>query len=254
MSLAGQIAVVTGGATGIGFATAKALADRGARVAIAQPAGAGGPEAVKRLGSEAVAHFEIDIRNRLSVNRCFEQVTARWGSVQILVNNASVTGPGALAPFVDTSAEQLALMVETNINGTVYCSQAAARQMISSGRGGSIVHVGSVGGDAAQENASIYCATKAAQAMLAKSMAIELAPHGIRVNCIAPGDILTETSANAVDEVKHSGASGRFLRFTPMGRRGSPQEIANVIAFLVSDEASFITGATLRVDGGFLAY
>lgn len=254
MSLAGKTAVVTGGATGIGYATVKALAQRGARVAIAQPVGTGGPEAVTRLASEAVAHFEIDIRDSLAVNRCFDRIAARWGTVHILVNNASVTGAKALASFLDVTPEKLELMVETNINGTVYCSQAAARQMIGSQQGGSIVNVASVGAYAAQENASIYCATKAAQAMLAKAMAIEMAPYGIRVNCIAPGDILTETSAEAVKEVKDSGASGRFLRFTPMGRRGSPGEVANAIAFLVSEEASFISGATLLVDGGFLAY
>lgn len=254
MSLAGKIAVVTGGATGIGFATVRALGERGARVAIAQPAGTGGPEAVQQLGRKEVAHFEVNIRDRDAVNRCFEQIAAHWGAVQILVNNASMTGAKALAPFLETTPEQLTSIVETNLNGTVYCSQAAARQMIESRRGGCIVHVGSVGGYAAQENASIYCATKAAQAMLAKAMAIEMAPHGIRVNCIAPGDILTQTSARAAEEVKESGASGRFLRFTPLGRRGSPQEVASAIAFLVSDEASFITGATLLVDGGFLAY
>jgi NAD(P)-dependent dehydrogenase (short-subunit alcohol dehydrogenase family) len=254
MSLAGKIAVVTGGATGIGYATVKALAERGARVAIAQPPGTGGPEAVQRIAGHSVAHFEIDIRDHASVDRCFDQVAARWGAVQILINNASVTGPRALASFLDTTSEQLALIVETNIYGTVYCSQAAGRQMIDSGHGGSIVNVSSVGAHAAQENASIYCATKAAQSMLAKAMAIEMAPHGIRVNCIAPGDILTDTSANAVREVKQSGASGQFLRFTPLGRRGAPEEVANAIAFLVSDEASFITGATLLVDGGFLAY
>jgi NAD(P)-dependent dehydrogenase (short-subunit alcohol dehydrogenase family) len=254
MSLAGKVALVTGGATGIGYATVKALMERGARVAIAQPAGTGGPEAVARLASEAVAHFEIDIRNHAAVNRCFDQIAARWGTVHTLVNNASVTGARALAPFLDTTPERLELIVETNINGTVYCSQAAARQMIESQQGGSIVNVASVGAYAAQENASIYCATKAAQAMLAKAMAIELAPYGIRVNCIAPGDILTETSADAVKEVKESGATGRFLRFTPVGRRGSPEEVANAIAFLVSEEASFIAGATLLVDGGFLAY
>lgn len=254
MSLQGKIAVVTGGATGIGYATAKELAERGARVAIAQPGGAGGPEAVKRLGCETVAHFEINIRNRATVDRCFEQIAARWGSIHILVNNASVTGVKALAPFLDTAPKQLGLIVETNLNGTVYCSQAAARQMVESQRGGSIVNVASVGAYAAQENASIYCATKAAQAMLAKAMAIELAPYNIRVNCVAPGDILTENSAKAVEEIKDSGASGKFMRFTPLGRRGSPEEVARAIAFLVSDEASFITGTTLLVDGGFLAF
>jgi NAD(P)-dependent dehydrogenase (short-subunit alcohol dehydrogenase family) len=111
-----------------------------------------------------------------------------------------------------------------------------------------------VGAYRAQENAAVYCATKAGQVMLTQGMAIELAPYGIRVNCIAPGDINTETSANAVREVKVSGASGRFLRLTPVGRRGTPEEVGRAVAFLASDDASFITGTTLLVDGGFLAY
>ena len=95
---------------------------------------------------------------------------------------------------------------------------------------------------------------QAAQASLARSMALELAPHGIRVNAIAPGDILTDTSAGIVADLKTLGATGKYVRDTPLGRRGSPEDIGNAVAFLVSDEARFITGAVLRVDGGFLTY
>jgi NAD(P)-dependent dehydrogenase (short-subunit alcohol dehydrogenase family) len=254
MSLSGKVAIVTGGATGIGFATVKVLLERGARVAIAQMDAALGTEAAASLKSDAVAAFSIDIRDTVEVDRCVAAVVDHWGAVDILVNNASITGPAALSRFVDASADHLDLVIDTNLKGTIYCSQAVARHMIESHRGGSIIHVSSVGGYAAQENASIYCATKAAQIMLAKAMAIELAPHGIRVNCVAPGDIRTETSAHAVDEVKESGASGDFLRLTPAGRRGCPEEVARAVAFLASDDASFITGSTLVVDGGFLAY
>ena len=144
--------------------------------------------------------------------------------------------------------------IDTNLKGTLYCSQAVARRLVESGRTGSIVHVSSVGAYAAQQLASVYCATKAAQVSLARSMALELAPHGIRVNCVAPGDVATETSAHVVEELKSSGASGWYFRKTPLGRRGTPQEVEHAVAFLLSDEASFITGATLVADGGFLAY
>jgi len=201
-----------------------------------------------------VLSFALDIRDREAVQNCIDSIVEQWGSIDVLVNNASVTGTAALSAFVDADAHHIDRIVDTNLKGTIYCSQAAARHMIQAGRGGNIVHVSSVAAYGAQENAAVYCATKAAQTMLAQAMAIELAPHGIRVNCIAPGDVKTETSADAVREIKNSGASGRFLRFTPLGRRGSPEEIGRAIAFLASDDASFITGTTLVADGGFLAY
>jgi 3-oxoacyl-[acyl-carrier protein] reductase len=254
MSLSGKIALVTGGATGIGFATAKVLAERGARVIIAQRDAHRGHDAVERLKPAEVISRQLDIRDRDAVARCVDEVIARFGALDVLVNNASVTGSTALASFVDSAHELVDDVIDTNLKGTIYCSQQAVRYMIESGRGGSIVHISSVGGYAAQENASVYCATKAAQIMLTQAMAIELAPHNIRVNCVAPGDINTETSADAVEEIKKSGATGRFLRMTPLGRRGTPEEIGRVVAFLASDDASFVTGSTVVVDGGFLAY
>lgn len=254
MRLTGKVALVTGGATGIGFATAKVLAEGGARVAIAQRDAARGEQAAASLGDADVLSFQLDIRDVRAVERCIDQLIRTRGSIDLLINNASVTGPAALSSFVSADVDHINRVVDTNLKGTIFCSQAAARHMIRSGRGGSIVHVSSVGAYAAQENASVYCATKAAQVMLTQGMAIELAPHGIRVNCVAPGDVKTETSADAIDDIRKSGATSRFLRFTPLGRRGSPEEIGRAIAFLASDDASFITGTTLLVDGGFLAY
>jgi len=254
MTLSGKVVVVTGGATGIGFATAKVFVERGARVVIAQRDVQRGSDAIQRLKPAKVLSMELDIRDRAAVDRCVAYVIERLGGIDVLVNNASVTGGSALAPFVDSSFELIDRVVDTNLKGTIYCSQAVARHMIHSKRAGSIIHVSSVGAYAAQENASLYCATKAAQVMLTQGMAIELAAYGIRVNCVAPGDIQTETSADVVAEIKQSGASGRFLRFNPIGRRGDPEEVGRAIAFLASDDASFVTGTTLLVDGGFLAY
>lgn len=246
--------LITGGATGIGFATANVFANLGARVVIAQLEAAQGQAAAERLRPAHVKSVELDIRDRGAVERCVDTVVKESGVIEVLVNNAGITGRPALAAFVDSDVDLIDSIVDTNLKGTVYCSQAVARSMIAGKRGGAIVHVSSVGAYGAQENASIYCATKAAQVMLAKAMAIELGVHGIRVNCVAPGDIVTERSAHAVDDIRNSGASSRFLRYTPMRRRGSPEEIGRAIAFLASDEASFITGTTLLVDGGFLAY
>ena len=252
MSLQGRIAIVTGGATGIGNGIARALAARGARLAIVQPSAQQAEEAARMLPE--ASGFGADIGDRDAVERMIGQVLERFGGIDILVNNASVTGARAVAGFVNASPAHVNELLDVNIKGTIWCSQAAARYMIQSRREGSILHIASVGAFAAQELASIYCASKAAQASLTQSMALELAPYGIRVNAIAPGDILTETSADIVTDLKKTGATGKYLRVTPMGRRGLPEDIGNAVAFLVSDEARFITGAVLRVDGGFLTY
>lgn len=254
MNLAGKVAMITGGAAGIGFATAKIFAEYGARIVIAQQELNRAGDAVRELGRDRALALQIDIRDLASVKDCVAKAIDAFERIDVLVNNASVTGRAALSPFVQSSTEMIDQLVDTNLKGTIYCSQEVARHMIESKCGGSIIHVSSIGAYGAQENASIYCATKAAQVMLAKSMAIELAPYSIRVNCVAPGDIRTETSAEPAQDVMQSGASGRFLRFTPLGRRGAPEEIGQAIAFLASDDASFITGTTLLVDGGFLSY
>jgi NAD(P)-dependent dehydrogenase (short-subunit alcohol dehydrogenase family) len=254
MNLSGKVAIVTGGATGLGLATAKALVERGAKVVIAQRRLEPGLAAVGRPGLENAIAVQLDIRDREAVFGSIHELSKKLGRIDILVNNASVTGAPALASFLESSIELVDSVVDTNLKGTIFCSQAVAQHMIQHNVKGCIIHVSSVGAYAAQENASVYCATKAAQVMLTKSMALELATYGIRVNCVVPGDILTETSLDVVDSIKASGASGRFLRETPMGRRGTPGEVAQAIAFLASEDASYITGATLSIDGGMLTY
>jgi NAD(P)-dependent dehydrogenase (short-subunit alcohol dehydrogenase family) len=151
-------------------------------------------------------------------------------------------------------SEKVDAIVDANLKGTFYCSQAVARRMVQEGRGGSIVLISSVGAYAAQEFASLYCATKAAQIALARAMALELAPYNIRVNCVAPGDIFTEASATITEEKLAGGGSSRYIRETPLGRRGTPADIGQAVAYLVSEDAEFVTGTTLLVDGGLLTY
>jgi NAD(P)-dependent dehydrogenase (short-subunit alcohol dehydrogenase family) len=242
-----QTVLVTGGASGIGFATAALFASRGARVAATYH---------EQVPSNQPNMFTVqaDLRDAGSVGAMVSRVIDEFGHIDVLVNCASRTGKSAVAPFLECPPDLLDAIVDTNLKGTVRVSQAVARHMVESKRGGVIIHIASVAAYAAQEHASIYCATKAAQVALAKAMAIELAPHAIRVNSISPGDIQTETNEKIVDDLRAGGASGKFLRVTPLGRRGRAEEVAAAAAWLASPEASFITGADLLVDGGFLSY
>ncbi len=254
MSLEGKVAIVTGGGTGIGFGIARVLAERGARLVLAQKRVELAEEAARQLAPAEVLCVKTDISRRAPVEAMMAATMERFGRLDILVNNASLTGAVAVAPFLDCSEEQLDLIVDVNLKGTFHCSQAAARLMVQAGRCGSIVNITSVGAFAGQELASAYCATKAGQVALTQVMSLELAPYGIRVNAVAPGDIYTRANADVVADLKMSGASGKYLRVTPLGRRGTPEEIGRVVAFLVSEDASFMTGSTVLVDGGFLAY
>ena len=254
MKLAGKVAVVTGGGTGIGLGISKVLASHGARIVIAQIDLSGIAEAVAALQPTDVLVCQVDVADRGEVEQMAGEAVQRFGRIDILVNNAGITGKPAIAPFLDCTQAILDRIIDVNLKGVFHCSQAVARHMVSSGVRGSIIHIGSVGGFAAQEHASVYCATKAGVMSLAQSMGLELAPHGIRVNCVAPGDIYTEANANVVADLKGGGATGKYLRVTPLGYRGSPEQIGHAVAYLASDESSFVTGATLRVDGGFLSY
>jgi 3-oxoacyl-[acyl-carrier protein] reductase len=254
-SLAGRVALVTGGGTGIGRGIARSLAEAGASVLLGQRRGdvARDFAAELREAGFAAAGMTLDVRNRQQVRDAVAAAQERFGGLDVLVNNAAITGAPAVQMFLDTTDEHLDLVLDVNLRGVFVCSQEAARVMVGRG-GGVIVHVSSVGAYAGQEGAAVYCATKAGLSGLTQAMALELAPHGIRVVGIAPGDVATEASARIRTDVREAGASGAYLRTTPLGRQGRVDEIGDVVAFLVSDAASFVTGTTVVVDGGFLAY
>ena len=254
MKLKDKTAIVTGGGTGIGMGISRALAEAGASVVIAQPTLEKAESAALTLSNEGheVLPLAVDVRDREQVQKLISRTVEKWDRIDLLVNNAAVTGPRASAKFLEIGDDLLEKTIDVNIKGTFIISQEVARRMI--GNGGVIIHISSVGAFAAQEGAAAYCATKAALTGLTKAMALELAPHGIRVNGIAPGDILTETNANVQNEAKERGISGDFFRKIPLSRRGSPEDIGRVAAFLASDDASYITGETIVVDGGFLIY
>jgi len=255
MRLAGKVAIVTGGGTGIGRGISRALAHAGARVVIAQrrvEKAQAMADALRSEGFEALA-LGADISKRPDVQQLVARTLKQWGRIDILVNNAAITGLPAIAPFLECSDAQLDLIVDVNLKGTFICSQEVARVMAQQ-RGGSIIHISSVAAFAAQEGASAYCATKAGIVGLTRAMALELAPYGVRVNCLAPGDILIETNQALLDELKARGISGQYARRIPLGRRGEPEDIGPAVVFLASEEAAYITGATLVIDGGFLIY
>lgn len=244
-SFRGKTVLITGGSTGIGLATAQLFSTLEAQVAATY--------LQSSANTTGIFWVPVDIRDSGSVEEMVSQVIRQFGKIDILINNASLTGKAAAAPFLTSSEGQWGNVIDTNLNGTFRVSQAVARHMVDR-KQGVIIHVSSVGAFAGQELAAAYCASKAGQVALAKVMALELAPYGIRVNTISPGDVHTEASSQIVQELKHSGSSGRFIRQTPLGRRGNPEEIAKAITFLASDDASFVTGTDLRVDGGFLSY
>jgi glucose 1-dehydrogenase len=241
-TLAGKVAIVTGAARGIGQAIAVELASRGASLAICDVAPCTETEAAIRAHGSSALCRACDVSDRSQVETFFTDVSAELGSPDILVNNAART---VRKPLIELETADLDKTWGTSLWGVFHCSQLAARQMIAAGRGGNIVNIGSVLAHIPYVNSSPYNGAKAAVAQMSNTWALELAPHGIRVNTIEPGwtDTPGERAFATEEQIREEGAK------LPLGRLGSPQEIANAVAFLVSAEAAYITGTVLRVDG-----
>ncbi len=253
MKLSNKIVLVTGGATGIGRACAQCCLAEGAQVAIAQPTLAQAQTAAAALGQpDRVIGLACDVSQRSQVQALIRDIVAHFGRLNALIHSAAlVAGASQPTAFLDETDAHWQRILDVNLTGAFLCAQESARQMVAQGDGGSLVLISSVAEFAAQELATAYCTAKSGMGGLTKVAAIELGPHRIRVNNIAPGDIDTQTAH--ASPTTH-GASGKFIRHTPLGRRGDPREVGQVAAFLASDEASFVTGATWLVDGGFLSY
>jgi glucose 1-dehydrogenase len=250
MRLEGRVALVTGGAQGIGLACAEALASEGAAVLVTDVNEAAGGKGLERLRAQGARaeYLHCDVSRKDEVDGAVALCVERFGRLDILVANAGVVHA---AEFLDLEEADFDRVLAVNLKGIFLCGQAAARQMVKQGRGGSIVNMSSVNAVLAIPNQVPYVVSKGAVNQLTKVMAVALAPHGIRVNGIGPGTILTELAKKAV--LGNREAERKILSRTPLGRLGEPAEIARVAAFLASDDASYITGQTIYADGGRLA-
>ncbi|MGH1357438.1 MAG: SDR family NAD(P)-dependent oxidoreductase [Burkholderiaceae bacterium] len=247
----GQIALVTGAAQGNGAAIAKGLANAGMRVVLTDINLAGVNAVCDAIneqlsGPRLAVAFELDVTDIESVTRCAAEVLATIGPISTLVNNAGVVNRTL---FSDENFEsEWERTFAVNVDGPRNLVRAFLEQLISTS--GSIVNLGSIMSVTAGAGLSAYAASKGAVAQLTRALAVDLAPQGVRVNAILPGVIatpMTETTRNNPEAI------GRFLAHTPMGRVGDPDELAGPVVFLASPAASYITGALLPVDGGYLA-
>jgi 3-oxoacyl-[acyl-carrier protein] reductase len=251
MKFTNKVVLVTGGAAGIGKATALRFAEEGARVVICDVDEANGKDTVRLLGSEA-AFYKVNVASREEVQQWVGRVVDQYGRIDVLVNNAGVLRDGQLVKFKEGQlVSQMAeadfdLVVSVNLKGVFNCTQAVALVMIKQG-GGVILNASSVVGLDGNFGQTNYVATKSGVIGMTKVWARELGRYNIRVNVVAPGFTATEM-VKAMPEKVLEGMKAH----TPLGRLGEPSDIANAYVFLASDEASFITGASLRVDGGIV--
>lgn len=252
MTLDGKVALVTGGARGIGQAIAARLAQDGARVVVADLNEAGATAAAAEIGHGALG-IALDVTRQDSIDGATAAAVQAFGGLDILVNN---TGIFDLAPIVEITRESYRRVFAVNVEGALFTLQAAARQMIRQGRGGRIINLASQAGRRGEALVAVYCASKAAVISLTQSAGLDLIRHGINVNGIAPG---------VVDNEHWDDVDARFARYenlqpgdkkrqvaaaVPFGRMARPEEIAGMASFLASDDASYIVAQTYNVDGG----
>ena len=247
MRLQGRVVAITGGALGIGRATAQLFAAEGAAVALAdvdvQEAEVVAKEIVGR-GGRAIA-VGVDVGDSAQVQAYVERIVADFGRLDVMFANAGIAHS---APFLDHPEGQWHRVLRVNLSGVFLCCQIAARQMVRQGGGGRIINTASINGFRGVENLVGYNVAKAGVIELTKTMAEELAPQHITVNAIAPAQIDTRLTRSFSDDAK-----ARRVARIPLGRFGDVDEVAKAALFLASDDASYVTGHTLAVDGGYLA-
>jgi glucose 1-dehydrogenase len=247
--LNGQVALVTGASSGIGRAIALRLGRDGAAVGIGYRSGTGEATAVsqeiRQLGSRAVP-IQGDVGKVEDARRLVLDTVAQLGRLDILINNAGIE---IKQPFLDVTEESYDRVLAVNLKGAFFCAQEAARQMIRHGEGGRIVNVSSVHEDVAMPGNAPYCASKGGMRMFMRTICLELAPHRITVNNVGPGAIATPINATTLANPE---LMQQLLAGIPLRRLGTPEEVAELVRYLVSPEAAYVTGSTFFIDGGLM--
>jgi glucose 1-dehydrogenase len=248
MRLAGKVAIITGAGSGNGRGIALRFAQEKAAVVLADVDEKGARETARLVeGEEGQALVtRTDVRQRAEVDSMLAATLERFGQLDILVNNAGVE---TLIPFLDLPEAEWDRVLAVNLKGAFLCGQAAGRAMARAGRGGAIVNIASVNSTIALAGQAHYASSKGGLLMLTKAMALDLAPYRIRVNAVGPGIIETAMTARSLaDPERHRFLLGKV----PLGRVGQPRDVANAAVFLASEEADYVTGTILYVDGGWL--
>ena len=249
--MTGSVAVITGGAHGIGFEAAVALGQCGAKIVLASRDRSSLDEAVKRLAETGVdaACAVLDVTDPSAVNKAADSIVAEQGKVDILVNSAGIA---RLNSAIETPDDEWRAVMDVNINGLFWCCRAFGRYMVAQGRG-SIINLGSMSGLIVNrpQTAASYMASKGAVHMLTKALATEWAKNGVRVNALAPGYVATDMTLKMRERPELFNV---WLDMTPMGRIGEPFEIAAAIVYLASGASTYVTGAILSIDGGYTAW
>jgi NAD(P)-dependent dehydrogenase (short-subunit alcohol dehydrogenase family) len=251
--LSGKVAMVTGGGSGIGRAICERFAAEGSAVAVAEldaNRGSETAESITKNGGKA-KFIQTNIRSEESIRKCVAETVAAFGSLTLLVNNAAAF----VIRGVEASAEEWETMLETNIRGTAFCAKHALPAITKAG-GGAIVNIGSISSVLGQGGMVTYNATKGAILTMTRCMAMDFGPANIRVNCLCPGNIKTPALVNHMKSLgkNYEDAEKEMIPNNFLGRVGKPEEVAACAAFLCSDEASYVTGAALFVDGGYSAH